>query len=213
MQRPVLILDDLNPGLLSKYLLFCWLNCEKFERGEEWWGAEGEIVRIRIKWGGRKGKEDRKRRRGKIRKRQHRRNYTRYSKTRYIRRGNRKLLKNKIPKKSKWNVVEKQVQKKSQLKAVEKRYKRKAKGNRLHQYKETRSGVTITSSGICNAVRRYRRFGITWFYNIPPVLQDITSSTIPATSYYHMIIDRTIKEYNTKFTPNVSKLLLFVLHY
>lgn len=47
-------------------------------------------------------------------------------------------------KKSWW----KQLQKKSQLKPVEKRQKSKAKGNRLKQYNETRSGVTITCADV-----------------------------------------------------------------
>jgi len=108
-------------------------------------------------------------------------------------------------KKSRW----KQIRKEKPTITCWKKTQSKANGNRLKQYKETRSGVRITSSGICNAIRRYRRFGITRFLHIPPVLQDTISSTIPATSYYQRIIDRTVKEYNAKFTPNILKLLLF----
>jgi hypothetical protein len=52
-------------------------------------------VQVRINCGGGKGKEGER----KV-QRQERRNYARFSKTRYIRVGNGKPLKNRIPKKS-----------------------------------------------------------------------------------------------------------------
>jgi len=135
------------------------------------------------------------------------------------------MFESKVHQKRERKAVEKQGTKEKRMKSCRKtgtkekptkscwkKTKRKSKGNRLKQYKETRSGFRITSSGMCNALHRYRRFGITWFLHIPPVLQDIISYTIPSTSYYHMIIDRTVKEYNAKFTLNILKSLLFVLH-